>query len=128
MVEVDVVGCVFGGVFDLAPSVFDFSGAIGFGEAGEVDDFALDGAEDVAEGDVAGSASEDVATSFAAMALDEAGMFQFEEDLDEVISGDALASGDLVDAERVGVRVVQGEGLDSTTGVITFDAGFHIPK
>jgi hypothetical protein len=124
--EVDVVGGVFGGGFDLAPGMFDFGGTIGFGEAREVEDFALYGAEDVAESDFAGSASKDVATGFTAMALDEAGAFQFEEDLDEVIGGDALTAGDLVDAERVRVRVVKGEGLDSPAGVIAFDASFHI--
>ena len=69
------------------PGGAEFGGAIFIAQRGGVEDFAVDGAEDVAEGDFRRGTGEEVAAFFAADAFGDAFGFQFEEDLNEVICG-----------------------------------------
>jgi hypothetical protein len=125
LLEGDAVGGGVDGGFEAAPGGAEFGGAVGVAQRGGVEDFALHGAEDVAEGDFGGFAGEEVAAFFAADAFGDAFGFQFEEDLDEVIGGDILGGGELLDSQGGFVGKMPREAEDGARGIIAFDRKLH---
>ncbi len=124
--EGDAVGGGVGGGFEALPGGAEFGGAILVAQGGGVEDFAVDGAEDVAEGNFSRGTGEEVAAFFAADAFGDAFGFQFEEDLDEVIRGDILCGGELLDAHGGFVREMPRQREHGARGVITFDRKLHV--
>ena len=121
LLEGDAVGGGVDGGFEAAPGGAEFGGAVGVTQRGRVKDFAVHSAEDVAEGNFRGLAGEEVAAFLAADAFGDAFGFQFEKDLDEVIRGDVLRGGELLDAEGGVIRKMPREAEDGAGGIITFD-------
>lgn len=75
---------------EAAPGGAEFGGAIGVAERGRIENFAMDGAEDIAKGDFHGRAGEKIAAFLAAQAFGDAFGFEFDEDLDEIIGRNVL--------------------------------------
>jgi len=69
LLEGDGVGGGVDGGLEAAPGGAEFGGAIFIAQGGGVEDFAVDGAEDLAEGNFGGGAGEQVAAFFAALFL-----------------------------------------------------------
>lgn len=125
LLEGDVVGGGVHGGFQALPGGAEFGGAVGVAEGRGVEDFAVDGAEDVAEGNFGGGAGEEVAAFFAPDAFGDAFGFQFDEDLDEVVRGHGLGGGKVFDAHGRFVGKMPGEAEDGPHGIIAFDGKLH---
>ena len=125
LLEGDAVGGGVDGGFEAAPGGAEFGGAIFVAQRGGVEDFAVDGAEDVAEGNLRGFAGEEVAAFLAADAFGDAFGFEFEEDLDEVIGRDILRGGELLDAQGRFIRKMPRKAEDGACGIIAFDRKLH---
>src|SRR5690606_32123839 len=95
------------------------------GEAGERGDRAVDKAQDLAEGHLLRGLEQPVAAAAAAQAHDDAGAFQFEQDLFEELLGDRLFAGDLADhAGAAGAGAGEGdEGAQGVFGLLRDHAG-----
>jgi hypothetical protein len=125
LLEGDAVGGGVDGGFEAAPGGAEFGGAVGVAQRGGVEDFALHGAEDVAEGDFGGFAGEEVAAFFAADAFGDAFGFQFEEDLHEVIRRHTLRGGQVLDAQGGFIRKMSRQAQYRARGIIAFDRKLH---
>ena len=119
--EGDAVGGGVEGGYEATPGGAEYGGAVGVAQSGRIEDFALHGAEDIAEGDFRGFAGEEVAAFFAAHAAGDAFGFQFEEDLHKVIGRDVLGGGELLDAQGGFIRKMPREAEDGAGGIIAFD-------
>ena len=125
LLEGDAVGGGVDGGFEAAPGGAEFGGAVGIAQCGRIENFAVDGAEDVAEGNFRGFAGEEVAAFFAADAFGDALSFQFEQDLNEVIGGHILGGGELLDAQGRFIRKMPRKAEDGACGIIAFDRKLH---
>jgi hypothetical protein len=123
--EGDGIGGGVDGGLEAAPGCAEFGGAIFVSQRRGVEDFAVHGAEHVAERNFGWRAGEEVAAFLAADAFGDAFGFQFEEDLNEIIRGDILRGGELFDAQGGFVRKMPREAEDGAGGIIAFDRKLH---
>lgn len=122
------VGGIVDGRFEMLPGRAEFWGAIGVAERGGVEDFAVDGAEDIAEGNFSGRTGEQVAAFLAANAPGDAFGFQFDKDLNEIIGRDILRGSEMFDAQGGFVREMPCEAENGARGIITFNRKLHTGK
>lgn len=91
--------------------------------AGRIEDATIDDAQDFADGNFERIAHEAVAAVDAATAGDDAAATKFEKDLFQVFDGDAIAGGNFVNGDDVGM--LQGEMQDRSGRVFAFCRHSH---
>jgi hypothetical protein len=107
------------------PGVSEFGRAVGATQGRGIEHLAMDGTEDVGEGDFGGRAREHVTAFLAADAADDAAGFEFEENLDQITLRDAVFGGEIFDLEAFAGVIMAREAHDGASGIITFDRQFH---
>ena len=90
-------------------------------------DRAVDGADDLAEGDLVRQPGEDVTAPHAALGADEPGSFQRQQDLLQVGLGKARSLGDVADRSRRDV-LAQREGEKGAARVVATGGYLHGPN
>ncbi len=121
LLEGEGVGGIVDSVAQLAPSAAQLGRTLRIGQARGIKDFAVNAAEDIAEGDFGRGPGQQIAARLAALAFDDLGRFEFDEDLDEVVGGDALGGSHFLDGAGAALVVVLREPEHGAGRIVTFD-------
>lgn len=123
LLEGEVVCCGIDGGLEGLPELDDFGE--GLVDVGRLEKGALDGSDDLADGDFAGSFLKLIATFFASLAADESVGFEFNQDLGQVLGRDFLSGRQRFDALRFSGGMALSQTQERTHGVFTFNGNLH---